>query len=80
MLLELKQVAISGIFELKEEEGVDVVFTCSYNTVNPSVNTVEFYIDGVKIDNNEVRNTQKLNKMYLFGNKIKYLNFWIFKA
>ena len=58
MFLELKQVAISGIFELKEEDGVDVVFTCSYNTVCPSVNRVEFYVDGVKIDNNEVRNTQ----------------------
>ena len=81
MFLELKQVDISGTFELKEEEGTDVVFTCSYNTVIPNVNRVEFYIDGVKIHNSKVRNTQKLKKkQFLFVNKITHLHFWFFKA
>ena len=52
LLLEPKQVIISGTFELKE--GNDVTFTCSYDTVNPNVNKVEFYLNGVKIDNSGV--------------------------
>ena len=52
--LEPKQVVISGTFELKEENGDNIVFTCNYATITPNVDKVEFYIDNVKVENSEV--------------------------
>ena len=53
-LLEPNQVVISGNFKLKEENGNDVVFTCSYDAVTPNINKVEFYLNDVKVENSGV--------------------------
>ena len=39
---------------MKEENGDDIVFTCSYDTVTPSVNKVELYIDNKMVNSTDV--------------------------